>query len=47
MQNEEAWDDMFCEINEQGFSSNHACHFSGEPEDDVEVLFMMMLGLSQ
>jgi len=46
MQNEEAWDDMFCEMAEQGADSNQECHFPGELEDDVEVLFMIMLGLS-
>ena len=40
MQNEEDWDDMFCEIEEQGVTN-----FPEEMEDDVEVFFMMMLGL--
>jgi len=45
MGNEEDWDDMFCEVEEQGVGSNQEYHFPGELEDDVEVFFMMMLGL--
>ena len=45
MQNEGDWDDMFCEIEEQGVNSYGIYDFPEELEDDVEVLFMMMLGL--
>ena len=45
MQNEEKWKDILCEVEEQGVASNQECHFPGELEDDVEVFFMMMLGL--
>ena len=45
MLNEEDWDDMFCEVEEQGVNSDQMCHFPGELEDDVEVFFMMLLGL--
>ena len=41
----ENWDDMFCEVEDQGVGSNQESHFPGELEDDVEVFFMMMLGL--
>ena len=41
----EDWDDMFCEIEEPGFNNNQDWHFPEEFEDDVEVFFMMMLGL--
>ena len=45
MLNEEDWDDKFCEMEDQGAGSNQECHFPGELEDDVEVFFMMLLGL--
>ena len=46
MVNEEDLGDMFCEMKDQGSIINQDCHFPGELEDDVEVFFMMMLGLS-
>ena len=45
MLNEEDWDEMFCEMEHQGVDSNQESHFPGELEDDVEVFFVMMLGL--
>ena len=45
MQNEEDWDDMFCEMDMQKSDNNQESHFPGEREDDVEEFFMMMLGL--
>jgi hypothetical protein len=45
MGKEEDWDDMFCEVEDQVFNGKQECHFPGELEDDVEVYFMMMLGL--
>ena len=38
-------DDMFWGIEEQKLSDNQDLQFPGELEDDVEVFFMMMLGL--
>jgi hypothetical protein len=45
MQNEEDWDDMFCAMDMQKSDKDQESHFPGELEDDVEVFFMMMLGL--
>ena len=45
MPNEEDWDDMFCDMEDQGFDNNQDGRFPGELEDDVEVFFMIMLGL--
>jgi len=39
-------DDMFCEIEDPGFNnSKQDWHSPEEMENDVEVFFMMMLGL--